>query len=101
VLASIPLLWSWKQLNGAAWLILVSIGVMAAAYQACLTRAYRTTRASVIGGLIQTALIFSVAYDWIFYRLTPSLLVIAGMLLIAGASAWVIALAQPQHPQED
>lgn len=89
-IASIPLMWAWEPLSARSWLIMVGIGAMAAGYQYCLTRAYRRTRASVVGGVLQVALVFSVFYDWIFHQRAPNWLAILGMVLIAGTSVWIV-----------
>lgn len=73
---------------------LIAVGVAAVLGQLFLTKAFaagRPARISVIG-LSQVA--FAAIYKWLFEGRVPSGLAVAGMLLVIGATLWVMIRSQ-------
>ncbi|MGE3953982.1 MAG: DMT family transporter [Parachlamydiales bacterium] len=91
---SIPLIWLWKtpDLNSLLWLI--GIGLLAILYQMFLVRAYRYTRASIVGSVLYSMLLFSLLYEWLFFQKTPDLLAWLGILLIVGSAIMAVTLSR-------
>lgn len=76
---------------------LVAVGVAAVLGQLFLTKAFaagRPARISVIG-LSQVA--FAAIYKWFFEGRIPSGLAVVGMLLVIGATLWVMIRGQPDE----
>ena len=80
--------------NSSSLVRLVAVGVAAVLGQLFLTKAFavgRPARISVIG-LSQVA--FAASYKWIFEGRIPSGVGVAGMLLVVGATVWVMLRSQ-------
>ena len=93
LLSSIPLFWLWKTPDWVSLIWLLAIGVLAAVYQMCLTRAYRYARASIVGSVLYSMLIFSLIYEWIFWQKTPHPLAWVGIVLIVGSAIMAVTLS--------
>ena len=94
VLSSIPIIFWWETPAEVdiAWLVL--LGLVTALYQMCLSRAYRYLRATAIGAILYSTLIFSTIYDWVIWHNEPSLYTGLGILLVCGSSIFTIVLAR-------
>ncbi len=82
--------------HSGSLLRLIAVGVAAVLGQLFLTKAFaagRPARISVIG-LSQVA--FAAIYKWLFEGRIPSSLAVVGMLLVIGATLWVMLRNQPQ-----
>ena len=91
--------WRWPE---AAWLL--PIGVLAAAGQLCLTRAYSRGASMLLANLQYSGIVFSALFGLLFFDHPVGLLGWAGIALIvaSGIAATVLrARALPQPPPED
>ncbi len=94
VLSSIPVIFWWESPGeiDIGWLAL--LGITVALYQMCLSRAYRYLRATAIGAILYSTLIFSTIYDWVIWHNEPSLYTGLGILLVCGSSIFTIVLVR-------
>lgn len=89
-----PMQTMMTEADGNSIVRLVAVGVAAVLGQLFLTKAFaagRPARISVIG-LSQVA--FAASYKWIFEGRIPSGMGVAGMLLVIGATVWVMFRSQ-------
>jgi drug/metabolite transporter (DMT)-like permease len=94
VLSSIPVIFMWETPADLTigWLVL--LGILVALYQMCLSRAYRYLRATAIGAILYSTLIFSTIYDWVIWGSEPNLYTGLGIILVVGSSILTIVLAR-------
>ena len=91
VVSSLVLFWRWKTPNLDSLAELILMGIFLAAYQMCLSRAFRYAKASLVMGLLYTTLIFTAGYDWALFNNAPTLISGFGMLLVVISSVLMIA----------
>jgi drug/metabolite transporter (DMT)-like permease len=72
----------WQPLSGGGWLGLIGIGLLMSIMQACLIYAFQRGKASILGPLIYTSLIWSGVIDWAIWGEVPNGLSFVGFLLV-------------------
>lgn len=94
LLSTIPVVIWWETPASVDIGWLAFLGISVALYQMCLSRAYRYLRATAIGAILYSTLIFSSIYDWVIWHNEPTLYTGLGILLVAGSSIFTIVLAR-------
>lgn len=97
LITSTLLIWAWQSPSLKSGMLMLGIGISAALYQLCLTHAYRYGRASVVGGLLQISLAFSLLYQWLFFGSAVTWTVMTGMVLVAFSSIFILLATRPLH----
>ena len=80
--SALPLWWTWRTPTRDALLALLACGVLATAGQLCLTRAYASARAALVGPFTYTSVIFAALLGWALWSETPDALSALGALLV-------------------
>jgi drug/metabolite transporter (DMT)-like permease len=86
VLSTVPLILAWQPIAPLGWLMLASIAAIGLLYQFCLTHAYRSAPAPIVGGLLYSAVVAGCLLDMVVWHRIPDLLSLAGILLVACGS---------------
>ena len=82
LIASVPLLWTWRAPDTATLILLVVIGVLATLGQLLLTHAYSLAPAARIGAFAYVSVVFGGLIGWALWGETPDGLSVLGMLLV-------------------
>ena len=82
---ALPALWTWTD-PGAAWPVLLLIGVFAQAAQYCFLRAHHWGDAGVLGPLGYASLVLSTGVGYVFFDEVPTLSMLAGAAIIIAAT---------------
>lgn len=90
LLSTIPLAWAWQTPTGWQWLLLATIGALAAAGQLLLTRGYMSAAAAQVGPFTYSSVLFAAILGWVLWgeALGPrswygaALVIAAGVLLV-------------------
>ena len=76
---------AWSFPNPEQWLLILAVGIIAAAGFLCISQAYRLGRASDIAPFEYSSLPFAVLWGWLIWNDIPSSLTLVGSgLIIAG-----------------
>ena len=92
VAASLALPWAWAQLSGYEWILMMIMGLSAAAGHFMLILAYGRTPVAVMAPYLYAQIAFAVIGGWLVFSHTPDGWSLLGMCVIAacGASgAWL------------
>jgi drug/metabolite transporter (DMT)-like permease len=81
-------LWVWP--SGLDWLWLVVIGLTGGLGQILITRAWRLAPAAVLAPFDYTAIVFALAYGWLFWREVPTPWMWLGLPLIIGSGLYIL-----------
>lgn len=84
----------WPDVSGLIWL--VAIGVLGGIGQIVMTQSYRYADASIIAIFDYTSLLWTSALGMMFFDDVPSVHLILGACVVAGASLFVIWSEQRQ-----
>jgi drug/metabolite transporter (DMT)-like permease len=80
----------WVQIRDEHWPWLVATGALGAVGQHTLTDAFRYAPAAVLAPIEYTALLWGVGIDAVFWRVWPTLPVLAGAAVITAAGLYVV-----------
>jgi drug/metabolite transporter (DMT)-like permease len=80
----------WISPSGAEFLVLISIGVLGGTGHIVLTESYRHASASVVAPFDYTAMIWALILGYVIFGEAPTLMIVLGCLIIAGAGLFVI-----------
>ena len=83
ILSGIAMIFSWKTPDLYTLAILLMTGVAGTIYQELMTRAMSYAPTKIIAPLLYFGVIFSGAFDWLFWGHIPSIYFWAGTILIA------------------
>ena len=101
IITTIVALLLWETPTWQLWLGLFGIGILGACYQLFLTLAYRHGRATLISGVLYSAVVFTLFWDWLFWNHLPDWWSIGGIALIcSGAIIALITSKSPAAPGE-
>jgi drug/metabolite transporter (DMT)-like permease len=81
-------LWIWPA--PFDWLWLVAIGLVGGVAQIWMTRAFRLAPAAVLAPFEYAAIVFALAYGWLFWREVPSLAFWLGLPLVIGSGLYTL-----------
>lgn len=90
VVSAFPLFFALQNHTLIIWAILAGVGVFAALYQFFLTKGYTFAPAAKISPVIYFAVIISGLFDWIFWKIIPSYLSYAGILLVIVGAVYCV-----------
>jgi drug/metabolite transporter (DMT)-like permease len=96
----------WLRPTGGEFAVLIGIGVLGGMAHIFLTESYRYASASVVAPFDYTSMIWALVLGYIMFGETPTLMIVAGSAIIAGAGLFVIwrehqlALARRKSAQE-
>jgi drug/metabolite transporter (DMT)-like permease len=90
VASAAPLPWVWRTPPPALWPVLLAMGVLATLGQLLMTRAYSHSPAARVGPFMYTSVVFAAVLDFLFWRVVPDGLSLAGAALVVVAG--VLAL---------
>jgi drug/metabolite transporter (DMT)-like permease len=82
LVSSIPLLWAWQSPRNGTWLLLILIGLLAAAGQLLLTKGYSLAPAAQVGPFSYGNVVFSTIIGWLFWGETLDGLTWMGAFLV-------------------
>lgn len=80
---------NWKIEDGLTLLGLFSIGLFAAVGQICLFYGLKFGKAHQLAPFAYAAVLFSLIYEWLLWRVLPEPIAYLGMFLIIGAGIWI------------
>ena len=89
VLTAVPALLVWQPPSADQWLLLVGIGVLGAASQALIIRAFRTGEASFVAPFDYSKLLLAVAIGFAYFGEVPDLWSLAGAAIIVGSNLYI------------
>lgn len=81
-------LWVWP--SAIDWLWLVVVGLTGGFGQILITRAWRLAPAAVLAPFDYTAIVFALAYGWLFWREVPTSWLWLGLPLIIGSGLYIL-----------
>ncbi len=81
-------LWIWP--NTIDWLWLVAVGLTGGLGQILVTRAWRLAPAAVLAPFDYVAIVFALAYGWLFWREVPTPWLWVGLPLIIGSGLYIL-----------
>jgi len=81
-------LWIWP--TAIDWLWLIAIGLTGGFAQILVTRAWRLAPAAVLAPFDYAAIIFALAYGWLFWREVPTPWLWVGLPLIIGSGLYIL-----------
>ena len=90
--SALPLPAVWKTPNPGLLAVLLAMGALATAGQLCLTRAYACAAAARVGPFLYSGVVFAGAFDFIFWRVRPDRMFVAGALLVSAAAILALQL---------
>ena len=85
LVSALPLPWTWRTPEPAAWPVLVAIGALASAGQYLLTRGYACAPAGQVGPFSYFSVLFSTLLGWLLWNELPDALSGVGALLVIAA----------------
>ena len=85
LVSALPLPWTWRTPEPAAWPVLVGIGALASAGQYLLTRGYACAPAGQVGPFSYFSVLFSTLLGWLLWSELPDALSGVGALLVIAA----------------
>ena len=80
----------WVAILAADWPWILGIGLAGWAGQHLITEAFRLAPASVVAPFEYTALVWSVAIDWVVWQALPGARVLAGAAIVIGAGLFLL-----------
>jgi drug/metabolite transporter (DMT)-like permease len=80
----------WISPTGPEFAVLVGIGLLGGTAHIFLTESYRYASASVVAPFDYTAMIWALILGYVMFGETPTIMIFAGSLIIAGAGLFVI-----------
>jgi drug/metabolite transporter (DMT)-like permease len=81
-------LWIWP--TAIDWLWMLAIGLTGGLGQILVTRAWRLTQAAVLAPFDYVAIVFALAYGWLFWREVPTQWLWVGLPLIIGSGLYIL-----------
>jgi drug/metabolite transporter (DMT)-like permease len=84
----------WRPIIASHWIVIAAIGLLGAIGQHAITEAFRHAPASTVAPIEYTALLWGLGIDWIFWRTTPALHMLAGAALVSAAGIYVARRAR-------
>lgn len=91
ILFSLPFaLFSWQPLTLSQWGGLMLIGILGGAAQFAMTQAFRLSAVSLIAPFDYVALLWALAFDYLFFSYHPDWDTLLGAALIILAGLWII-----------
>jgi drug/metabolite transporter (DMT)-like permease len=73
---------SWTDISLTVWVTMIAVGLSLLGSQVFVVIALRNASAVALGPLVYSVIVFSAIIQWLFWAHTPSLLEIAGMVLV-------------------
>jgi drug/metabolite transporter (DMT)-like permease len=89
-LSALPLAAVWRTPSAPLLAVLLAMGTLATAGQLCLTRAYACAAAARVGPFLYSGVVFAGVLDFLFWRILPDRMFVAGALLVTAAA--IVAL---------
>jgi drug/metabolite transporter (DMT)-like permease len=89
---------AWQAPSAFDLTLLAFCGVMACIGTVLATQGYRLAQASTVAPYEYTALIWSLAYGWIFWRDFPDAVAWIGIVLVVVSGLWTLSRAARQRP---
>jgi drug/metabolite transporter (DMT)-like permease len=80
----------WISPTGAEFAVLIAIGLLGGTAHIVLTESYRYASASVVAPFDYTSMIWALLLGYAMFGETPTLMIILGSAIIAGAGLFVI-----------
>jgi drug/metabolite transporter (DMT)-like permease len=90
---------AWATPSAFDLTLLAFCGVVACIGTVLLTQGYRLAQASTVAPYEYTALIWSLAYGWVFWREFPDAVAWAGIVLVVVSGLWTLSRAARQAPR--
>jgi drug/metabolite transporter (DMT)-like permease len=96
ILLSPVFLWQRKPLLPKQWLLLIGVGLLYALTQYLIIIAYRYADSAQLSPFNYTVVIFSGLLGWIFFGLVPTIMAVAGTVLICLAGILSVRRGHPE-----
>ena len=81
---------NWRTPNTHTLMLLLGVGIFGSLYQDCIIRASRYAPASIVSVFLYTTVVFNGILDWLVWGIKPDLCTIVGLMIICGASYFVV-----------
>ncbi|MEP4198814.1 MAG: DMT family transporter [Aliishimia sp.] len=88
-LAGVPLFWLWKTPDVDGWILLISMGFLAAIGQWVGIKALRLGEASVVGNIEYSKLIYAAILGYMLFGEIPDFYTLFGASIIIGSSIYI------------
>lgn len=86
----------WVAIQRVHWPVLVGLGVFGTLAQLAITEAFRHGQASAVAPFEYSALVWAVAFDWLFWHTVPDAYTLAGGAIIIGSGIYLIRREAPR-----
>lgn len=90
-------IFNWQKIDFHTMLLLLGVGVFGTIYQEFLIRATSYAPAKITSAMLYTSLIFSVLFDWFFYRDIPNMFSWIGIFMVFFSSILIIFAAKLKY----
>ncbi|MFN7962847.1 MAG: DMT family transporter [Thermoanaerobaculia bacterium] len=98
-ISAVPAALAWVTPPAQLWPVVAAMGLLATGGQLLLTRAYSSAPAAWVGPFLYTSVVFSGAFDWLFWRVLPDGLFLAGSVLVVVAAVLTLKLRGKGEPE--
>ncbi len=89
-------LFTWKTPDLETFLLLIGVGVFGSFYQDFMIRASAYAPSKIISSLLYSTLIFSIFFDWLFFKNIPNIVTWVGIILVVSSSILTVYGARSQ-----
>jgi drug/metabolite transporter (DMT)-like permease len=96
--SALPLALVWRTPSPPLLAVLLAMGALATAGQLCLTRAYACAAAARVGPFLYSGVVFAGVLDFLFWRVLPDRMFVAGALLVSAAAILALRLRTATDP---
>ncbi|HRC84838.1 MAG TPA: DMT family transporter [Thermoanaerobaculia bacterium] len=98
-ISAVPAALAWVTPPAQLWPVVAAMGLLATGGQLLLTRAYSSAPAAWVGPFLYTSVVFSGAFDWLFWRVLPDGLFLTGSVLVVVAAVLTLKLRGKGEPE--
>jgi len=94
---ALPAAIAWQPVPAVAWPLLIGIGLGTVAIITCFVSGLRQAPAWIVAPFGYSGVVFAALLDWSVFDRVPTLMTIAGVVVVTAGCILIILLGRPRH----